>query len=400
MMMGDEYALGGRCLICGSTDIVVLLEILQMPVHCNVLWPSREEAIQAPRGDIWLGLCRACGHIFNLAFNPALVEYTLAYENSLHFSPKFQAYARSLAARLIERYDLHGKDIIEIGCGKGDFLMLLCELGGNRGVGFDPGYAPDPGADRGTGQVTLIRDFYSERYADCRADLICCRHVLEHIPFPRDFLSSVRRSIGNRLNTVVFLEVPNALFTLRDLGVWDLIYEHCSYFCSCSLSRLFTLCGFDVCDLTEAYAGQFLCVEALPGGGGSTGSIDIPGDDLIEILSGATVFADRYRNKVETWKCRLKRMAQTKQRSVVWGAGSKGVTFLNTLEVQDQVECVVDINPRKHGMYIAGTGQSIVPPEFLRDYQPEVIIVMNPIYTDEIRLLTESLGLTPEFMCV
>jgi hypothetical protein len=69
------------------------------------------------------------------------------------------------------------------------------------------------------------------------------------------------------------------------------------------------------------------------------------------------------------------------------------------LEGQRAIECVVDINPRKQGRYVAGTGQRIVPPEFLRDYRPGVIIVMNPVYRDEIREMTERLGVTAEFRC-
>jgi ABC-type Fe3+-hydroxamate transport system substrate-binding protein len=61
---------------------------------------------------------------------------------------------------------------------------------------------------------------------------------------------------------------------------------------------------------------------------------------------------------------------------------------------------VVDLNPRKQGMYVAGTGQKIVPPEFLRDYQPDVIFVMNHIYENEIRQLTADLGLNPELLCI
>ena len=38
------------------------------------------------------------------------------------------------------RYDLREKDILEIGCGKGEFLTLLADLGNNRCIGFDPGY--------------------------------------------------------------------------------------------------------------------------------------------------------------------------------------------------------------------------------------------------------------------
>jgi hypothetical protein len=62
---------------------------------------------------------------------------------------------------LIERYDLYGKDIIEIGCGQGEFLTLLCELGGNRGVGFDPAYISEHHESEAQDRVTSIKDFGS-----------------------------------------------------------------------------------------------------------------------------------------------------------------------------------------------------------------------------------------------
>jgi SAM-dependent methyltransferase len=386
------------CPVCRATNTAVLLESQQVPVHCNVLWPTRDEAIRAPRGDIRLGFCEECGHIFNLAFDPQLMEYTQVYENSLHFSPRFQQYAKSQAEHLIEQYDLLDKDVIEIGCGKGEFLNLLCELGNNRGVGFDPSYVPDQG-EKVSEQVTVIQDFYSERYASYQADLICCRHVLEHIQFPRAFLSTVRRSIGDRFGTIVFFEVPNVMYTLRDLGIWDLIYEHSSYFSTGSLAHLFESCGFEVCHLAEAYDGQYLYIEGLPSKG-SPYSFDDFNSDLEQMNSLARTFAEKYRNKVERWQQNLEHIRQTRRRAVVWGGGSKGVTFLNVLKTQGQIACVVDINPRKHGKFIAGTGQKVVSPEYLRDYQPEVVILMNPIYKSEIRRQVANLGLTPEIVVV
>jgi len=69
------------------------------------------------------------------------------------------------------------------------------------------------------------------------------------------------------------------------------------------------------------------------------------------------------------------------------------------LKIQDHIKYVVDINPNKHGKYIAGTGQKIVSPEFLRAYQPDVVIIMNPIYKSEIQQHLNRLGLTTDFMC-
>ena len=93
----------------------MFLVVPRVPVHCNVLWPTREAAIQAPRREIRLAFCERCGHIFNSVFAPSLMEYSKTYENSLHFSPQFQEYASRLPSALIERYDLHGKTIVEIG---------------------------------------------------------------------------------------------------------------------------------------------------------------------------------------------------------------------------------------------------------------------------------------------
>lgn len=399
-MVSNNNTLNERtCPICTSTNITLLLEIVQVPAHCNVLWPTREQALQAPRGDIRLGFCGDCGHLFNLAFQPELMEYSEAYENSLHFSPRFQDYAESLAMRLIERYDLRGKDIIEIGSGQGDFLRLLCQLGENRGVGFDPSYVQEPDSNISREQITFIQDFYSEKYTHYVADLVCCRHVLEHVPSPIDFLGTVRRSIGQRSNTIVFFEVPNVLFTLQELGIWDLIYEHPSYFSPGSLSRLFTLCGFDVHDLVETYEGQFLSIEAKSGQGGLRMASD-PGNNLEDIRSDAAGFGDKYRAKIKAWALHLESLADAGLQAVIWGAGSKGVTFLNALETRDQIKYAVDINPRKHGLYVSGSGQQIISPDSLRDHQPDIVIVMNPIYVDEIREYVRNTGLKAELECV
>jgi SAM-dependent methyltransferase len=386
-----------KCPVCNATDITVLLEIFQTPVHCNVLWSTRDEAIHAPKGDIRLSFCQTCGHIFNLDFNPMLMEYAPAYENSLHFSPRFQSYAESLATHLIERYDLHNKDIIEIGCGQGDFLSLMCNLGQNRGVGFDPSYLPESAGEITEQRVTFIQEFYSEHYAHYKADLICCRHVLEHIQYPVDFLTMIRRSVSDRSNTVIFFEVPNVLFTVRDLAIWDIIYEHCSYFCSNSLGYLFHKCGFKVNNISEAFESQFLYIEAVLNEVADH-SPPIQRDNLKELTNYIKAFANKYQSTIVIWQGHLKRIEQTGSRAVIWGAGSKGVTFLNTLKTQDQIQYAVDINPRKQGKYIPGTGQKIVSPEFLRDYQPDIVIVMNPIYKDEIHQLAQKLGFTAELM--
>jgi SAM-dependent methyltransferase len=346
-----------------------------------------------------LGACQTCGFITNLAFDSRWHEYSGRYEETQGFSSTFNAFHQRLAQRLIDKYDLHNKDIIEIGCGKGEFLTLLCEVGGNHGVGFDPAYVSERGSSDAQHRLTFITDFYSEKYADYHGDLVCCKMTLEHIQHTADFVSTIRRAIGNRRNTVVFFQLPDVSRILRELAFWDIYYEHCSYFTLGSLARLFRRCGFDVVDLSKDYDDQYLMLEARPHAEPAAPSLPQE-DDLAELAHDVAFFAQNYRHKVETWRRQVQEIKQHGQRVVIWGAGSKGVAFLTTLKIGDEIAYAVDINPYKHGTYMAGTGHEIVGPDFLQEYTPDVVIVMNPIYREDIRQELSRRGLTPELLTV
>jgi hypothetical protein len=140
-------------------------------------------------------------------------------------------------------------------------------------------------------------------------------------------------------------------------------------------------------------------IEARPGPGWGGMHLEQE-DDLEELARDVNFFSQNHRGKLDTWKRNLWDMRQKGQRAVLWGGGSKGVAFLTTLGIQDEIEYVVDINPYKHGMYMAGNGQKIVAPDFLRDYKPDVVIIMNPIYYEEIQQDLSHLGLNPKLLTV
>ncbi|MGA9117423.1 MAG: class I SAM-dependent methyltransferase [Bacteroidota bacterium] len=387
------------CPACGAEGMRIFHTVRDVPVHSVLLMETREQALSYPRGDIALGLCPACGFIANCAFDPARHEYSRKYEETQGFSSTFNAFHRQLALSLIERYGLRGKDIIEIGCGKGEFLNLLCELGGNRGTGFDPAYVPE--RDRGAvmGRTQFIVDFYSEKYTHHKADFVCCKMTLEHIQDVGEFVRMVRRSIGPRHQTVVFFQIPDAMRVLRDLGFWDIYYEHCSYFSHGSLGRLFRRCGFDVLRLATEYDGQYLMVEARPSAAAPTPPIPAE-NDLEEIRAAVDRFSAEIKPSLRRWKETLAELRLRNRKAVLWGGGSKGVAFLTTLGIREEIEYAVDINPYKDGTFMAGTGQQIVRPEFLKSYRPDAVIVMNPIYCEEIRKDLDRLGVTAELLPV
>ncbi|MFA5898209.1 MAG: class I SAM-dependent methyltransferase [Hyphomicrobium sp.] len=382
----------GACPVCEGTQTARLLDICDAPVFCNVLWPTEQQALEAATGDIALSYCRGCGHVFNSAFETSKTTYSAAYENSLHFSQHFSSYASGLARYLVDTYDVRHKDVIDVGCGRGDFLSVLCSVGDNRGYGFDKSYAPSEHGECTASQMTFVSDFYGPRYASYPCDLLSCRHVLEHIEQPNAFLDEIRSATEDKRDVVMFFEVPNAAYTLRDLGIWDLIYEHCSYYSANSLQHLFARHGFPIARISELYDGQFLGIECAPNGGAAVACV--PTNDAVE---DCQTFPARYKEKLAHWRTVMGDLAEQGLRAVVWGAGSKGVTFLNLLR-PSAVDCVVDLNPRKHGRFVPGTGQEVVAPERLLSIKPDVVIVMNAVYANEISSALAAMGLSPQLL--
>jgi SAM-dependent methyltransferase len=385
------------CPSCNSSSILVFYEALNVPINSCTMFSNYEDAVNFPRGDVVLGFCETCGFIFNVAFNPLKLDYASLVPEEQGFSATFKAFAQRVALRLVDTYHLHEKHIMEIGCGRGDFLALICELGNNFGIGIDPSIVAGGVKSEVSKKLAFIHDYFSEEYSSYIGDFVCCRHTLEHIPNTAEFLNSLRKAIGNRLNTALFFEVPDVTRILREVAFWDIYYEHCSYFTLGSLARLFRFCRFEVNNLVKDYSDQYLLIEAKPVLKKSKKVQEI--EESIEITTqDVESFSVKCRDKIGRWKNQLKRIREERKKAVIWGSGSKCVAFMTTLNVKTEIEYIVDINPNRHGKFIPGVGKQIVSPEFVKKYKPDIVIVMNPIYCNEIGQMLNEMNLEPEII--
>ena len=220
---------------------------------------------------------------------------------------------------------------------------------------------------------------------------------------PGNSPESVRRSISGDKKTVLYFQIPDVRRILETAAFEDIYYEHCSYFSKGSLARLFRTKGFEILDLRNEYDGQYLVIEARVSG---TDEPEKPGigtfgeDDLDELRALVKTFPGRFEEKSKSWMSFIRREAAEGRKIVIWGGGSKCVAFLTTLGIRDEIRYAVDINPHRQGTFLAGSGQEIVAPDFLKKYRADTVIIMNSIYTDEIGGTLDSLGLKPRLFTV
>ena len=379
------------CPVCGSGDLETVLRVEDMPALCNAFAASAEEALAMPRGDIELVSCRGCGMLFNACFDPALAPYDSAYENSLHFSPRFQEFAEELADGLARRYGVPGGTVVEIGSGGGDFLGMVASRGFARGVGIDPSLAAAREDRAGEASLTFLPGTVADAPAGLQADLVVCRHVLEHVPDPVALLRDARRSVG-REGTGLYVEVPDAEHMLAAPAVWDLIYEHVGYFTDSALRAALASAGWAVTATGRSFGNQYRWAEAIASPLAATN-----GDRRPATAVDVERFNEVYAATLLRWNRYLDEAAADGRRVAVWGAGSKGVAFANA--VAHRMEAFVDINERKHGRFVPGIGGPVCSPSQIVG-RVDTVLVMNPLYLREVEEEGAAAGLEAVYLPV
>lgn len=346
-----------QCPLCKSDDINVIYSVYDMPIFQNKVYDNLEDSKKVETNNLILSNCNHCNFIFNKVFNSSIMSYDESYQNEQNYSIYFKNYLNKTIKYLKKEFSEEVK-IIEIGSGKGYFLNLLENIGFKNVIGFDPAYE---GAKN-----NIIKDYYSNKYRDINADLIILRHTLEHISEPFKFLKEIAEA--NNYTGKVFIEVPCFNWIKKKEAFWDIFYEHCNYFTKDTLKSMFY-----TSKVGDLFNGQYIYILA-----------DLK--DLKEeiknnkIIKSDKVFYNSFKNYYEIIK---------NGKYAVWGAGAKGVTFLNILDKNKKfIEYVVDINPKKQNKFIAKTSHKIVGIEYLKkmitDKKVDSVFIMNENYKLEI----------------
>lgn len=384
-----------KCSVCDSTQVNKFLERFNVPVHQNLVLFTEKNAKEVDFGELVLFFCNQCGFIFNGAFHLDKLQYGHLYDNTQELSAVFQSYISSLVDYLIRQCGIRNKKIVEVGCGNGSFLKKIVLASESTGFGFDPSYAGEESCI--DGRVTFFKKFYDASCASTRADIVICRHVIEHVPRPVELFMNIKHALVDSPDALVFFETPDVEWILRKKVFYDLFYEHCSYFSCNTIVEALQAAGFYVHSVQNNFNGQYLWVLATvqPGQKDSfSNQCSMPN----QLKHCVTHYSHQEKQIMQRWKGKIKRL-RAKGKVSVWGAGAKGSTFVNIVDPKGElIDSLIDINPNKQGCYVAGTGHPIIGCHEILHRKPASIIVMNPNYTDEIKKIVAQLGLSVELI--
>ena len=351
----------------------------------NVVYSSSTQASSCKTGMVQLLQCPECGLVFNAAYDEKTIAYDGTYDNGRGHSSSYLGYLDFLCEKFAPWLNDHS-NVLEIGCGNGDFLKNLSDMTGCLAFGYDSTYV---GRECHRGRVFFSRECYKIEKSRAKYDMIILRHVLEHIAKPLKFMLDLSDASSVKEGTRLLLEVPNFEWIINKNTYFDITYEHCNYFVSESLTRLATKVGFEVESVIETFNGQYLLLCGIYAGK----------KRVMDTFYGTS--AGSLAAGCRTAKDKLVKSISEADNVCVWGASGKGVVFLSDLseEVLKKVTYVIDINPSKQGKFLPVSGKRVDPPAVLKQAGDGLlVIVMNGVYKGEICSQIDGMGVQASVM--
>jgi SAM-dependent methyltransferase len=278
-------------------------------------------------------------------------------------SEEMKAFRRAQFAGFVRDCSLGGKKVIEIGCGRGEYLSLMQEAGV---AAFGLEQSRESAAHCAGIGLKVSQGFVED--ASCKLsgapfDAFFILNFLEHLPDPNGTLSGIRNNLTD--DGAGLVEVPNFDMILRNKLFSEFTCDHLFYFTQDTLRSTLALNGFDVVACNVEWHDYIISAVVR-----KRGKLDI---------SHFSQYQARLKNEMDEYVRRFGR-----KRVAVWGAGHQALAVIALLNLADKIKYVVDSAPFKQGKFTPATHVPVVAPDRLAADPVDAVIVMAAAYSDEV----------------
>lgn len=355
-----------RCRVC--TRVLFdepLLRYANMPRVAQFL-PDASSVDSDTGLDLDIRQCSGCG-LVQLSGDP--VYYYRDVIRASGLSEEMHAFRAAQFRGFVERFGLNGRKVIEIGCGRGEYLSILREAGADAS-GLEHS-ATSVATCRAAG-LHVSEGFVGSADAvlpDAPFDGFAIFNFLEHLPDPNATLSGIHRNL--REGGVGLVEVPNFDMMLGERQFAEFMSDHLCYFTAATLTTALSINGFEVLECTEQWHRYILSALVR-----KRGRLD---------LSEFPAQQARLRAEIHGYIGRF-----SPKGVAIWGAGHQALALMSLLDLGDKIRYVVDSAPFKQGKFTPATHLPIVAPSALETDPVEAVIIVAAGYSDEVARIVRT----------
>lgn len=347
-----------KCISCKGS-LHELMKIENMPASAQDI-PTKEELDKDSGIEVSLCVCEDCGLV---QLKNDAVYYYRDVIRAGGYSTTMEALRKSQYKHFIEFASLEGKKIIEVGCGRGEFLGMLSDF---PVEGYGTEHKKDLVEIAKEAGLRVDEDFPEREdhiFKNGPFDAFMSFNFLEHQPNPRTYLKAIYNNLCDEGYGLI--TVPSFEYIMEQNSFYEIIPDHIAYYSFESLTHLLNICGFEVLEketVNRDTISMIVKKRKLP--------------DICGIISKKNDIATEV---VET----VKKYAKA-GKIAIWGASHQGFTLCATTGIADYVDCIIDSAPFKQGKYAPASHIPIISPDEARKRKLEAIIIVAPGYTNEI----------------
>jgi len=348
----------GECIICKRLLKKRIFQMDNMPSRVQFL-PTEKELADDSGMQLNLYECEYCGLI---QFDCDPVYYYKDVIRAVGLSSTLKELRIRQYKDLIEKYDLSGKKVWEVGCGGGEFLALWSGLDVS---GFGVEHNDDLIQKANSNGLTVNKGFVDRDYRDPNGpfDAFVSFNYLEHQPDPVSMVEGIYNNLKE--GGIGLLTVPSFEYFIEKASYYEFMRDHIAYYTERALQNLFLLNGFDVCEI-KRFNGDTTEIIVR-----KRKSVVLPNFEgqRIEIEQKLNSFVEAHKE--------IEKIA-------VWGASHQGLTMMATLDLKFKPKYIVDSSPLKWNAYSTVSHLEIVDPQRAYADKPDLIIIMAPAFSKEI----------------
>jgi len=368
-----------KCRVCGHTFFEEsLLRYENMPKTAQFL-PDAESLENDKGVDLEVCQCSGCG-LVQLSNDP--VPYYREVIRAAAFSEEMKDFRRKQFGNFVQKFSLKGKKVVEIGCGRGEYLSIMQQFG-VEAYGLEQ--SEESVMECVKNGLKVSKGFVESsayRLKHALFDAFFILNFLEHLPDPNSTLRGIYNNLAE--DAVGLVEVPNFDMILRNKLFSEFIADHLFYFTKDTLITTLKLNGFEVIECNEVWHDYIISAivrkmkiipprPPLPKGGW--------GDFRVKKLDISHFYKYRaqLKNEIEEYICRFR-----DRKVAVWGAGHQALVIIALINLADKIKYVVDSATFKQDKYTPATHIPIVSPDALDSDPVDAVIVMAASYSDEV----------------
>lgn len=391
--MPSNFQSVNKCKLCNSKNLKKVMSFPKLPIGDKYM-PKDKASLTKEVFELDIVMCQDCHHYQNSGFvNPDLI-YSFYLSRPAATNPNLAEAFKDYAKHLVNNLSNNKKNLfaVEAGSNNGIFIDYMQKNLGVKVLGVEPSNLYEQAVKN---NIETINSYFNketakkikEKYG--QADFFIANHTFSNVIDNIDFLEGVKILLKD--DGVFSMQTHYHKAVIEKNLIENFTHEHLSGFYAKPLKSFFERNGMELFDVkvVPAKSGSIRCFAQKKGGPNKILS------SVEEVINDEVKFGmnklDRHESVIEFIKKRkdeihnlISPIIKEGKKIAAYGTSTGATTFSFNYNLGNSISFLIDDDQFRQGLLSPFYNIPVVSPKKIKEEKPEAIIILAPLYADNI----------------